>query len=43
MLCDAVLDTVILFSIIQTNDFFVECLDACGCQHIDFMEKQIND
>ena len=36
MLCDAVLDTFILF---QTNDCVVECLDDCGCCQINFVKN----
>ena len=42
MLRYAVLDTVILFFFIQTNDCVVECIGACGCQQINFVEERIN-
>ena len=42
MLRDAVLDTVILFFVVQTNDCVVECLDASGCQQINVVEERIN-
>ena len=37
MLRDAILDTILLFFVIQTNDCIVECLDGCGCWQINFM------
>ena len=39
ILRDAILDTVISFSVIQTNDCVVEWLDACGCQQINFRKN----
>ena len=42
MLRDAVLDTVILFLVVQTDDCVVELLHACDCWQIDFMEELIN-
>ena len=41
MLPDAFLDTGILSFVIQNNDCIVECLDACGCRQIDFVEERI--
>ena len=42
MLRDNVLNTVISFFVVQTNYCVVECLDACGCRQIKFVEEQIN-
>ena len=40
---DAVLGILVIFFVIQNNDYVVECLDACGCRQINFVEERIND